>query len=152
MLIWPDASKGFALPLALTTSVLLLLSSLSLQTLALHARLRTSQAAVTTARTDQQVLLLEHRLLASRRALASAPVADVDCRWEPEAVVGVLEGLPVDDHLSSSWSFDSSGDGLWLAVELTDLSALDAAIPFKRSQLLTPAGLGHCPREANDDQ
>ena len=44
MLIRPFASKGFALPLALTTSALLLLSSLSLQTLALHARQRSSQA------------------------------------------------------------------------------------------------------------
>ena len=112
---------------------------------------RTTQAAATSARTDQQVRLLEQRLLASRRALAIAPVADVDCRWEPEAVVGVLEGLPGDDHLSSSWSFDSSGDELWLVVELMDLSAHHAAIPFKRSQLMTPAGLGHCPQEANDD-
>ena len=112
---------------------------------------RTNQAAAISARTDQQVRLLEQRLLASRRALAIAPVADVDCRWEPEAVVGVLEGLPDDDHLSSSWSFESSGDELWLVVELMDLSAPDAAIPFKRSQLVTPAGLGHCPQEANDD-
>ena len=36
--------RGFALPLALTTSALLLLSSLSLQTLALHARQRSRQA------------------------------------------------------------------------------------------------------------
>ena len=36
--------QGFALPLALTTSALLLLSSLSLQTLALHTRQRSSQA------------------------------------------------------------------------------------------------------------
>ena len=36
--------QGFALPLALTTSALLLLSSLSLQTFALHARQRSSQA------------------------------------------------------------------------------------------------------------
>ena len=36
--------QGFALPLVLTTSALLLLSSLSLQTLALHARQRSSQA------------------------------------------------------------------------------------------------------------
>ena len=112
---------------------------------------RTSQAAATAARTDQQVRLLEQWLLASRRALASAPVADVECRWEPEAVVGVLEGLPDDDPLSSSWSFESSGDELWLVVELMDLSSSDAAIPFKRSQLFTPAGLGHCPQEANDD-
>ena len=36
--------RGFALPLALTTSALLLLSSLALQTLALHARQRSRQA------------------------------------------------------------------------------------------------------------
>ena len=36
--------RGFVLPLALTTSALLLLSSLSLQTLALHARQRSRQA------------------------------------------------------------------------------------------------------------
>ena len=110
---------------------------------------RTSQAAAHSARTDQQVRLLEQRLLASRRALAIAPVADVDCRWEPEAVVGVLEGLPGDDHLSSAWSFDSSGDELWLSAELTDA---DVSIPLKCSQLFTPAGLGHCPREVSDDQ
>ena len=42
---WPyPQQRGFALPLVLTTSALLLLSSLSLQTLALHARQRSSQA------------------------------------------------------------------------------------------------------------
>ena len=109
---------------------------------------RTSQAAATSDRTDQQVRLLEQWLLASRRALASAPVADVDCRWEPEAVVGVLEGLPKEASLETSWRFEPSADGLWLSVELTDA---DASISFKRSQLMTPAGLGHCPQEANDD-
>ena len=39
--------RGFVLPLALTTSALLLLSSLSLQTLALHARQRSRQALAT---------------------------------------------------------------------------------------------------------
>ena len=109
---------------------------------------RTSQAVVTSAGTDQQVRLLEQRLLASGRALTSAPVADADCRWDPEAVVGVLEGLPKDAALEASWQFQPSGDGLWLGVELTDS---EASIPFKRSQLFTPAGLGHCPREANND-
>ena len=41
---------------------------------------RTSQAAATAARTDQQVRLLEQRLLASRRVLTSATVADADRR------------------------------------------------------------------------
>ena len=108
---------------------------------------RTSQAAAASARTDQQVRLLEQRLLASRRALAMAPVANADCRWDPEAVVGVLEGLPKDADLEASWQFQPSGDGLWLFVELKDS---DASIPFKRSQLFTPAGLGHCPREVSD--
>ena len=111
---------------------------------------RTSQAAATSARTDQPVRLLEQRLLASRRVLASAPVADPDCRWDRDALVGVLEGLPENADLETSWRLEPSTDGLWLAVELTDLSAPDAAIPFKRSQLFTPAGLGHCPRESSD--
>ena len=108
---------------------------------------RTSQAAASSARTDQQVRLLEQRLLASRRALSSATVADLDCRWDPQVVDGVLEGLPDDADLLSAWSFDAAGDGLWISVELTDS---DAEIPFKRSQLFTPAGLGHCPREVSD--
>ena len=112
---------------------------------------RTSQAAAASARTDQQLRLLEQRLLASRRALTSAPVAAADCRWHREAVVGVLEGLSKDANLETSWRFEPSADGLWLVVELMDLSSSDAAISFKRSQLFTPAGLGHCPQEANDE-
>ena len=110
---------------------------------------RTSQAAAASARTDQQLRLLEQRLLASRRALTSAPVAAADCRWHREAVAGVLEGLPKDAHLDASWRLEPSADGLWLAVELKDS---DAAIPFKRGQLVTPAGLGHCSRAVSDAQ
>ena len=110
---------------------------------------RNSQAAATSARADQHVQLLEQRLLASRRAMASAPVADLDCRWEPEAVVGILEGLPENASISTSWQFQPSADGLWLSVELTDA---DASFPIQRSQLFTPAGLGHCPRELSDAQ
>ena len=109
---------------------------------------RTSQAAATASRSDQQVRLLEQRLLASRRALARASVANAACRWDRDAVVGVLEVLPEDAALSSSWRFEPSADGLWLAVELADS---DAATSFKRSQLFTPAGLGHCPREVSDE-
>ena len=54
MLIPPVVSKGFVLPLALTTSALLLLSSLSLQTLALHARQRSSQALATAQTRDAE--------------------------------------------------------------------------------------------------
>ena len=110
---------------------------------------RNSQAAASSARTDRQVRLLEQRLLASRRALARAPIADADCRWDPEAVRGVLEGLPKNAELETSWRLEPSADGLWIAVELRDA---DASFPLKRSQLFTPAGLGHCPRELSDAQ
>ena len=51
----PDPQqRGFALPLALTTSALLLLSSLSLQTLALHARQRSHQALATAQTRDAE--------------------------------------------------------------------------------------------------
>jgi len=110
---------------------------------------RTSQAAASSARTDQQLRFLEQWLLASRRALASAPVADADCRWDADVVVGVLEGLPKNADLETSWRFEPSADGLWIAVELRDE---DASFPLKRSQLFTPAGLGHCSWDANDAQ
>ena len=54
MLVRSFASQGFALPLALTTSALLLLSSLSLQTLALHSRQRSRQALVTAQTLDAE--------------------------------------------------------------------------------------------------
>ena len=51
----PDPQqRGFALPLALTTSALLLLSSLSLQTLAMHARQRRHQALATSQTRDAE--------------------------------------------------------------------------------------------------
>ena len=109
---------------------------------------RTNQGVVLSFRTVQELRLLEQRLLASRRDLASAQLADADCHWDREAVVGVLEGLPDDVALTTSWRFEPLVDGLWLAVELTNPAA---AIPFKRSQLFTPTGLGHCPHEGNDE-
>ena len=54
MLIRPVASKGFAIPLAFITSALLLLSSLSLQTLALHARQRSRQVLATAQTIDAE--------------------------------------------------------------------------------------------------
>ena len=45
-------SRGFALPLALSCSAVLLLSSLSLQTIALHERQRSRQALLVAQRSD----------------------------------------------------------------------------------------------------
>ena len=52
----PDHSqqRGFVLPLVLTSSAVVLLSSLSLQTLALHARQRSSQGLATAQMLDAE--------------------------------------------------------------------------------------------------
>ena len=62
--------RGFALPLALTTSVLLLLSSLSLQALALHARQRSSHALATAQTRDAEhsVVMAFHQHAAGAHA------------------------------------------------------------------------------------
>ena len=115
MLIRPVASKGFALPLALTSSALVLLSSLSLQTLALHARQRSSQALATAKTRDaersvamafQQHAAGAHACLlalpssewdlpagcpgANPAALQSGRVAELDwqlLQWQPHGVM-----------------------------------------------------------------
>ena len=133
------------LPEVVVSAVILGISS----QVSLQGWSRTSQAAATASRSDQQVRLLEQRLLASRRALTSAPVADADCRWDPDAVVKALDALPEDAALTSAWRFEPSGEGVWLTVAFP---AADSEPPIQRSQLFTPAGLGHCPREANDAQ
>ena len=117
----PDPQqRGFALPLGLTTSALLLLSSLSLQTLALHARQRSSQALATAQTLDaersvamafQQHAAGAHTCLlalpsqnwnrsevcpgANPAALQSGRVADRDWQlvdWQPQgARAGILQ-------------------------------------------------------------
>ena len=93
MLICPLASKGFALPLALTTSALLLLSSLSLQTLALHVRQRSSQALATAQARDAErsVTMAFQQLAAGAHAcLLALPSSE----WErSERCPGVNPGL-----------------------------------------------------------
>ena len=125
------------------SSVILAISS----QVSLQGWSRTSEATARAAQSDQQLRLLEQRLLASRRVLAMAPVRDAACRWDRDAVVKVLDALPEDAALSPSWRLEPSGNGVWLSVEL---KAAEAEPPIQRSQLFTPAGLGHCPREVSD--
>ena len=93
MLIRPVASKGFALPLVLTTSALLLLSSLSLQTLALHARRRSSQALATAQTRDAEqsvAMAFQQHAAGAHACLLAWPSSD----WEGSAdCPGVNPGL-----------------------------------------------------------
>ena len=99
----PDPQqRGFALPLALATSALLLLSSLSLQTLALHARQRSSQALATaqTRDAEQSVAMAFQQLAVGDHAcLLALPSSE----WEgtercPRLNPGLLQSGRVVDR------------------------------------------------------
>ena len=71
--------RGFALPLALTTSALLLLSSLSLQTLALHARQRSSHVLATAQTRDAErsvAMAFQQRAAGAHACLLALPYSE----------------------------------------------------------------------------
>ena len=85
MLIRPVASKGFALPLALATSALLLLSSFSLQTLALHARQRSRQALAIAQTRDAErsvAMAFQQHAVGAHACLLALPLSEWN-RSEP---------------------------------------------------------------------
>ena len=97
----PDSKQqGYALPLALTTSALLLLSSLSLQTLALHARQRSRQAlaAAQTRDADGSLAMAFQQLAAGAHAcLLALPSSE----WEGnELCPGVNPALLQSGHVA----------------------------------------------------
>ena len=77
-LIPPRCSEGFVLPLALSTAAVLLLSSLSLQTLAMHGRQRSRQLFTTAEQADaRQSVGMDflQRASAANRCLLAVPSA-----------------------------------------------------------------------------
>ena len=109
----------------------------------------TAKASASAALIDQQHQRLEQRLLASRRLLQASEVVDAACRFDVDAVDGVLAALPQDSALLQRWVWDplEPATRLWLTLQLAEAKA-DLAPPRERHLLLTPAGLGHCPGEA----
>ena len=107
----------------------------------------TAKASASVALIDQQHQRLEQRLLASRRLLQASELVDAACRFDVDAVVGVLAALPQDSELLQRWVWDplEPATRLWLTLQLAEA---DVDPSRERRLLLTPAGLGHCPREA----
>ena len=107
----------------------------------------TAKTSASAALIDQQHQRLEQRLLASRRLLQASDLVDAACRFDVDAVVGVLAALPKDPAVLESWVWDplEPATRLWLTLQL---AKADVDPPHERRLLLTPAGLGHCPREA----
>ena len=94
--------QGYALPLALTTSALLLLSSLSLQTLALHTRQRSSQALATAQTRDAErsvAMAFQQHAASAHACLLALPSSE----WEssercPGENLTLLQSGRVDDR------------------------------------------------------
>ena len=107
----------------------------------------TAKASASAVLIDQQYQRLEQRLLASRRLLQASEVVDAACRFDADAVDGVLAALPPDPALLERWVWDplEPATRLWLTLQLAEA---DVDPPRERHLLFTPAGLGHCPREA----
>jgi type II secretory pathway pseudopilin PulG len=107
----------------------------------------TAKTSASAALIDQQHQRLEQRLLASRRLLQASDLVDAACRFDVDAVDGILAALPADSAVLEQWVWDplSPATRLWLTLQLAEA---DPDTPPERRLLLTPAGLGHCPREA----
>ena len=92
--------QGFALPLVLTSSALLLLSSLSLQTLALHARQRSHQALATAQIRDAErsvAMAFQQHAVGAHACLLALPSPE----WErSERCPGVNPALLQSGHVA----------------------------------------------------
>ena len=106
----------------------------------------TAKSSASAALIDQQHQRLEQRLLASRRLLQASDLVDAACRFDVDAVDGILAALPADSAVLEQWVWDplSPATRLWLTLQLAEA---DPDTPPERRLLLTPAGLGHCSRE-----
>ena len=107
----------------------------------------TAKASASAALIDQQHQRLEQRLLASRRLLQASDLVDVACRFDVDAVERALAAMPTDPAVLEQWVWDPFAPftRLWLTLQLAEA---DGDLPHERRLLFTPAGLGHCPREA----
>jgi type II secretory pathway pseudopilin PulG len=107
----------------------------------------TAKTSASAALIDQQHQRLEQRLLASRRLLQASDLVDVACRFDVDAVDGALAAMPADPAVLEQWVWGplEPATRLWLTLQLAEA---DGDLPHERRLLLTPAGLGHCPSEA----
>ena len=105
-----------------------------------------AKASASAALVDHQHQRLEQRLLASRRLLQTSEVVDAACRFDVDAVEGILAALPLDPAVLERWVWDplEPATRLWLTLQLAES---DPGPPPARRLLFTPAGLGHCSRE-----
>ena len=123
--------------LAVATVILGISTQLSLQGWS-----RSTAASVALSERDQQLLLIDEQLLASRRLLQSAQAVDDNCRFQAETVQRLLDQRPKHVALVEQRMLSADRQALWLTVSL-----LAPESPLRRRRLFTPAGLGLCSQE-----
>ena len=113
----PSKDSGFLLPLALSTAAVVLLSSLSLQTLAMHGRQRSRQLFTTAERADaRQSVAMDflQRASAANRCLLAMP----STQWEDSGLCPGADSQRLQAGLSDalawqliSWEPQALGSG-----------------------------------------
>ena len=88
---------------------------------------------------QQHLQQLDQQVLAAHRLLSRASVDPDHCRFSRDVSSHLLARLPVTAPLEQWFESSSTGQGIWLELQLINETSV-----LKRRVLFTPAGLGLC--------
>ena len=123
------------LPEVIVSALILGISSQA----SLHGWASTTARAARSEQRHQQLQQLDQQVLAAERLLVRASVDPDHCRFVGDVVTHLQERLPVSVPLEQWFESSSTGQGIWLVLQLGE-----ETLVLKRRVLLTPAGLGLC--------
>ena len=99
----------------------------------------TTARAARSEQRHQHIQQLEQQVLSAERLLARSSVDPDHCRFVGDVVTHLQERLPVAVPLEQWFESSSTGQGIWLVLQLGE-----ETLVLKRRVLFTPAGLGLC--------
>ena len=88
---------------------------------------------------QQHLQQLNQQVLAAERLLVRASVDPDGCRFVGDVATHLQERLPVAVPLDQWFESSSTGQGIWLVLQLVEETSV-----LQRRVLFTPAGLGLC--------
>ena len=103
----------------------------------------TTARAARSEQRQQHLQQLNQQVLAAERLLVRASVDPDHCRFPRDVASHLQERLPVKAPLEQWFESSSTGQGIWLVLQLVEETSV-----LKRRVLFTPAGLGLC-KQAN---
>ena len=99
----------------------------------------TTARAARSEQRQQHLQQLNQQVLAAERLLVRASVDPDDCRFVGDVATHLQERLPVSVPLEQWFESSSTGQGIWLVLQLVEETSV-----LQRRVLFTPAGLGLC--------